>query len=195
VGLSQAILAAAALTRYDEAVTVNVGAVGGGTVVNRVPHEATAALEMRAFDPEVFRRTEAEILALESAVPRTRLIVTKRGETPSWPESEATLTALRFWQEAGEALGGRVVAEHRGGLSDANYLWPLGPTLDGLGPAGGCAHCSERSADGAKVPEFVAVDSFVPKTVLNLVALTRWWQGKGADMAGGGAEHSGGAGD
>jgi glutamate carboxypeptidase len=59
-----------------------------------------------------------------------------------------------------------VVPERRGGLSDANYLAHLGPTLDGLGPSGGCAHCSERSADGSKTPEFVETASFIPKAAL-----------------------------
>jgi glutamate carboxypeptidase len=58
-------------------------------------------------------------------------------------------------------------------LSDANYLCHLGPTLDGLGPGGANAHCSERSADGSKTPEYVEPDSFVPKTALNVLALLR----------------------
>ena len=61
----------------------------------------------------------------------------------------------------------------RGGLSDANYLCCLGPTLDGLGPGGANAHCSERSADGSKLPEFVEVDSFVPKAALDVLGLLR----------------------
>jgi glutamate carboxypeptidase len=62
---------------------------------------------------------------------------------------------------------------HRGGLSDANYLCHLGPTLDGLGPSGANAHCSERSSDGRKVPEYVDLSSFVPKATLNLLAIER----------------------
>jgi len=46
-----------------------------------------------------------------------------------------------------------------------------GPTLDGLGPSGDCDHCSERSADGSKVPEYVLPGSFVPKAELNIRAL------------------------
>ena len=61
----------------------------------------------------------------------------------------------------------------RGGLSDANYLYGLGPTLDGLGPSGGNAHCSERSADGTKLPEYVDVGTFVPKAALNALAMVR----------------------
>ena len=60
-----------------------------------------------------------------------------------------------------------VNCEERGGLSDGNLIWDAVPTLDGLGPWGDNDHCSERSPDGSKLPEFVEVSSFVPKAVLN----------------------------
>jgi glutamate carboxypeptidase len=44
-------------------------------------------------------------------------------------------------------------------------------TLDGLGPSGENAHCSERSEDGSKEQEYVLASSFVPKAVLNTVAI------------------------
>ncbi|HMQ56322.1 MAG TPA: hypothetical protein PKD98_29850, partial [Anaerolineae bacterium] len=80
---------------------------------------------------------------------------------------------LAVWQEAAESLGLRVEPERRGGLSDGNHIWRQIPTLDGLGPAGGNAHCSERSADGSKDQEYVLVSSFVPKALLNIVAILR----------------------
>ncbi len=43
------------------------------------------------------------------------------------------------------------------GLSDGNLIWDVVPTLDGLGPSGDNDHCSERSADGSKLPEYVDV--------------------------------------
>ena len=63
--------------------------------------------------------------------------------------------------------------EARGGLSDGNFLWEVLPTIDGLGPAGDNDHCSERSADGSKLPEYCEVSSFVPKAALNAVAILR----------------------
>ena len=65
----------------------------------------------------------------------------------------------------------------RGGLSSANHLSLLGPTLDGLGPFGGNAHCSERTADGSKLPEYVDPASFVPKAVMNALALLGMGEG------------------
>ena len=47
------------------------------------------------------------------------------------------------------------------------------PTLDGLGPWGDNDHCSERSADGTKLPEYVDVTSFMPKAALNALGILR----------------------
>jgi glutamate carboxypeptidase len=68
-------------------------------------------------------------------------------------------------------LGTNVQGEERGGLSDGNGLWDAVPTLDGLGPWGDNDHCSERSPDGSKLPEFVEISSFVPKALLNVLAI------------------------
>ena len=48
---------------------------------------------------------------------------------------------------------------------------PERPTLDGLGPCGGNLHASERSPDGAKLPEYVTPGSFVPKGLINYLAI------------------------
>ncbi len=61
--------------------------------------------------------------------------------------------------------------EERGGLSDSNLLWQAFPTLDGLGPVGANAHCSERSPDGSKEQEYMEAASFVPKAMLNLAGV------------------------
>jgi glutamate carboxypeptidase len=66
-----------------------------------------------------------------------------------------------------------VSIQERGGLSDGNLIWDAAPTLDGLGPWGDNDHCSQRSADGTKVPEYVEVSSFVPKALLNTVAILK----------------------
>ena len=70
-------------------------------------------------------------------------------------------------------MGWQVSSEQRGGLSDGNLLCAHFPTLDGLGPIGANAHCSERSPDGEKEQEYVEPASFVPKALLNLAAIKR----------------------
>lgn len=171
VQLASVIQQAAALTDYEQNVTVNIGHVRGGTVVNRVPHFAEIELEMRAFEPSTLHRTLAALHALaeaEPAVPDTVTMVQTLGESPPWPESEGSLRILETFQRAAASLGVTVGSEQRSGLSDANYLHIIGPTVDGLGPDGDNDHCSERSEDGTKVPEYVRTPSFVPKSVLNV---------------------------
>jgi glutamate carboxypeptidase len=170
VALCDAVQLAAAVTDQARALTVNVGRISGGTVLNRVPHEACAELEMRAFDPKVLNDAQRKIEALASDS-AAKITVDCLGTSPAWPAEERTFGAFSHWKSAAEKMSLHAVSVRRGGLSDANYLCHLGPTLDGLGPSGANAHCSERSADGSKVPEFVETDSFVPKAAMNVLAI------------------------
>ena len=176
VQLADTIQKAAAVTDYEREITVNVGLVEGGTVTNRVPHEAMARLEMRAFTPEAYETAVSQILAL--AGPGTissaadafpaQVNITWTRRTQPWPRNDATDQLCGIWQEAGAELGYTVLPEERGGLSDGNYFVDQIPTLDGLGPSGGSAHCSEQSEDGSKQQEHCYISSFVPKAMLNI---------------------------
>jgi glutamate carboxypeptidase len=90
-----------------------------------------------------------------------------------WPRNEATDRLFSTWEQAGQELGVAVGHEERGGLSDGNLIWDAVPTLDGLGPWGDNDHCSERSPDGTKLPEFVDRSSFVPKAMVNVRAIEK----------------------
>jgi glutamate carboxypeptidase len=94
-------------------------------------------------------------------------------ECRPWPRNPGTDGLYKVWKQAGDELGVLMNCEERGGLSDGNLIWDAVPTLDGLGPWGDNDHCSERSPDGSKLPEFVEVTSFVPKAVLNTTAILR----------------------
>lgn len=182
VQVAEIITQLSELTDYPAGLTVNVGSVTGGTVANRVPHEAQTELEMRAFDRDTYAAARAKILALEG--PGTvrsqdaeqlpsRVSVSVNDETVPWPRNATTDRLMALWQETGRDLGLDVRSEERGGLSDGNVLWNDFPTLDGLGPRGENSHCSEQSADGSKEQEWVDVASFVPKAVLNVRAILR----------------------
>lgn len=172
------------MTDYERGLTFNVGTVAGGTVINRVPHLATASVEMRAFSKEVYQDGIAAMLALNdhSSVSSAngdyacQVRVNVARKTAPWPRNEATDRLLAIWQEAAASLGYEVVPEERGGLSDGNYFWQEIPTIDGLGAAGGNAHCSQRSEDGRKDQEFCWVPAFVPKTMLNIAAVLKLLQ-------------------
>jgi len=164
----------AAQSNATEERTVNIGMIQGGTVVNRVPHAASAEWECRATDPAALQRADDVFASLTgTATNGAKLIAERTGHTSAWPGSVASEALFHLWHEAAAAMNLTAVSVPRGGLSDANHLWQLAPTLDGLGPHGGNAHCSERTADGSKLPEYVEPSSFVPKAVMNVLALLK----------------------
>jgi glutamate carboxypeptidase len=181
VQIADTIRQTAALTDYERNLTFNVGVVSGGTVSNRIPHYAEASVEMRAFDVDIFEEGIAGILALngQSSVHSVdgddpcQVKVELRGRVEPWAPNPATDRLLRIWQETAELLGMVVEREERGGLSDGNFFWQQVPSLDGLGPSGGNAHCSERSEDGRKDQEYIEIPSMVPKALLNAMAILR----------------------
>jgi glutamate carboxypeptidase len=171
----------AALTDYTRDLTFNVARVTGGTGLNRVPHLAVAEGEFRAFSPQVLAEAEAALgtLAGPGQVRSSadgyacNVEVELLSRSPPWPRNPATDSLMALWAQTARDLGMAVQGEQRGGLSDGNHLWDLVPTLDGLGPGGDNDHCSERSPDGTKVPEYLDLPSVVPKAMLNTLALVR----------------------
>jgi len=181
VQLSKTIHQIAALTDYSKDLTFNVGTAQGGTGFNRVPHEAFAEGEFRAFSREVYAQGRKSLLGragpAEVRSPaddyRCSVAIQILNETSPWAPNRETDSLFELWKQAGTELGLTLGREERAGLSDGNLLYDAVPTLDGLGPWGDNDHCSERSADGSKVPEFVAISSFVPKAMLNIAAILK----------------------
>jgi glutamate carboxypeptidase len=179
VQMAHTIQQIANLTDYDRELTFNVGRVSGGTVVNRVPHHVESNVEMRAYTPEVFESGVKNIFSLENQPSVSsakgdytcRISINITGQTEPWPDNSATENLLKTWKKSALPLGFDIRRERRGGLSDGNALWDSIPTIDGLGPYGANAHCSELSADGSKDQEFVNRSSFVPKALLNTLAI------------------------
>ena len=179
VQMARIIDRVASLTSYEQQITFNVGTVNGGTVMNRVPHLARALGEMRAFDKAIFEEGVGRLLALKDEVTVSsaedgygcRIEIKVTHESAPWNRNRETDKLYEHWQETAASLGWETIPEERGGLSDGNFLWDRYPTLDGLGPSGENAHCSERSEDGRKEQEYVLATSFVPKAVLNTMAI------------------------
>lgn len=178
--LADVVQQVAGLTDYEQDLTLNVGSIAGGTVINRVPHQASASVEMRAFAPQVFATAAQRMAAFDgySSVRSSQggyaclVQVHKLGEWAPWAPNPASQGLLDLWRGAGAGLGLEVTGQERGGLSDGNWTWDRVPTIDGLGPEGGNAHCSERSEDGAKDQEYILPASFVAKAQLNVLGIT-----------------------
>lgn len=181
VQLGQLLPRIAALTDYSRDLTVNVGTVSGGTVLNRVPHEAMAEGEFRAFNSDAYNHCKKTLLALSGAGDvcspvdgfRCDVKVEILTESRPWPRNAATDRLCEIWKQAGDETNYPTSLQERGGLSDGNMIWDVVPTLDGLGPWGDNDHCSERSADGSKLPEYVEISNFVPKAAANTFAIVK----------------------
>ncbi len=181
VQLASAALGIHGITDYSRDLTVNIGRIGGGGPLNRVPHNAWLEAEVRAYDPAVLDEAASRIAALEKAPGiasadgryRASIKTTLVQRCPAWPENPGTEKLFRHYSGAAAMLGRSLERENRGGLSDGNYVWDRVPVLDGLGPAGGNAHCSERTPDGAKDQEYAVIPSFIPKTMLSVLAVMR----------------------
>ncbi len=179
VQLNKTLQQVAQLTDYQRDLTVNVGSIRGGTVLNRVPHEAIAEGEFRAFSPHTYAHAKEALSALSGpgsvSSPADafacQVDVEILTECRPWPRNPQTERLFGLWQDTALRLGQGFEPQQRGGLSDANLIWDAVPTLDGLGPWGDNDHCSERDARGTKLPEFVQVSSFVPKALVNTLAL------------------------
>lgn len=179
--LAEVVQRVCQFTDYERGLTFNVGTITGGTVTNRVPHYAAADVEMRAFTAAVYDQGVASMMALnglstvQSASEQVpcQVRVSWLRKTKPWPRNEDTDRLFAIWQEAGVETGIEVLPEERGGLSDGNYFWDVIPSIDGLGAAGGNAHCSEQSADGSKEQEYCLPAAFVPKTIMNVTAVLK----------------------
>ncbi len=154
VELAHKILAISNLNTLFPGVTLNVTNVSSSERLNIVPDFARCHISVRAFTAQGLDQAAQalEQIAASRNVPdtRTRLIRT-HGRTPytATPEILQLVEAARL---EGEALGLNIIAEGKGGLSDANILMEAGvPTLDSLGPVGGGMHDLHR--------EFMRVDS------------------------------------
>lgn len=177
VALGELLPQMARISSQFEELTVNVATVKGGTVLNRVPHEAEAELEMRAFQDAVLEAALQEIRKLAEEVSKetgVNLRVELMGKSPAWPQDEKNLGIYECWAKIGESLGHKVQPMKRGGLSDANYVHHLGPTLDGLGASGGNAHSSQLRPEEGIEPEYIETASLLRRSLWNILALAEW---------------------
>jgi len=141
-------------------VTVNVGAIDGGTRPNIVAERAVMAIDMRARLLSEQQEAEAAIrdIVASSSVPG---VTTTLEVTAHHRPMEKTETSARLVDEAAriaDDLGFELDDTATGGGSDANTTAGAGvPTLDGLGPVGGNDHTPE---------EYIELSSIVPRTTL-----------------------------
>ncbi len=147
VELAHKILAIHNLNTLFPGVTLNVTKLTSSERLNIIPDVARCAISVRAFNVQGLELAAQalEQIAASTNVPDTRTqLIRFRSRTP-YTTTPEILQLVEAAQIEGEALGLNIVAEGKGGLSDANVLMEAGiPTLDSLGPTGGGMHDLNR---------------------------------------------------
>ncbi len=147
IELAHKMIAIHSLNNLFPGTTFNVTRISSSEPLNVVPDFARCHISVRAFDERSLQAAHntLEQIASGSSVPgtRTRLIRT-RARTPYIATPEI-LRLVEITRQEGQSLGLNIVAESKGGVSDANVLMEVGiPTLDSLGPVGGGMHDLNR---------------------------------------------------
>ena len=143
--IAHQILELEAMTDYEGGVTVNVGVVRGGTLLNVVPSDAEIEIDVRVPNEADAERMD---VVLRRAIPRfdgVRIEVEGGWNRPPFVRSERGERLYRAASDLAGTLGFELPETMRGGVSDGNFSAALGrPTLDGLGCGGHGAHAEDE---------------------------------------------------
>jgi glutamate carboxypeptidase len=177
-GRSAIVAAADAVMRLDalngkrEGVTINIGAVDGGSPVNMVPDGAVVRFNVRVPDAASRAWIEAEVAGVVAAVGGRDGIHTHlhggvtRGPKPMTPVQQKLFGWVR---EAGADLGVDLQWHATGGVCEGNNLFAAGcPNIDTLGVRGANLHSDQ---------EYALKSSFGERAKLSFLMLDRFARG------------------
>jgi glutamate carboxypeptidase len=164
--MSHHVITVQKLTDYARGTTLNVGVIHGGTVSNVVPDQAEIEVDVRFLQPGEWERLEGEMKKLKPLLDGTSVDVTGSLNRPPMPFDETMKSTFEKARSIAAGIGMELKAGGTGGVSDANFVAPLGiPVLDGMGAVGEGYH-SER--------EYIFESSLEEKKQL-LIELIRKW--------------------
>ncbi|WP_426438116.1 M20 family metallopeptidase [Bradyrhizobium genosp. P] len=138
--LGNVIQALEAMNDLTRGVTVNVGAVKGGTKPNVIAEEAYAEVDMRVPTLADADDLVPRILGLTSRTDGVSVKVVGELNRPPFEKSNAGAALYEHAKTLAAELGFDLVDVFTGGGSDGNFTAPHTATLDGLGVDGKGAH-------------------------------------------------------
>jgi glutamate carboxypeptidase len=154
IELAHKMIAVHNLNSRFPGVTFNVTRISSSEQLNVVPDAARCHISVRAFHEHGLDMAAAalEQIAAGCSIPGTQTHLTRtRGRIP-YEATPQNMQLVEIAQAEAKGLGFELVAESKGGVSDANLLMHMGiPTLDSLGPIGGGMHDLKK--------EYLRVDS------------------------------------
>jgi glutamate carboxypeptidase len=165
--ISRKIIELQALTDRERGVSVNVGTVSGGIVINMVAPSATAGVDMRYIQRA---ERDATIAKIEGIIAHSHLAGTKAtlqilGEFKPLVQTSDSKGLYELYAACARDLGQAVREEFAGGCADSGFAASVGaPTICGVGPIGGRAHSPD---------EYLEIDSIVPRAQALALAIMR----------------------
>jgi glutamate carboxypeptidase len=132
-------------TDLSKGLTVNVGAIRGGTQSNVVAAECTAEVDVRILKASDAPRVERMFHALKTTDRACRLTVSGGINRPPMERKAGTIALFKQAKKLAAEIGFTLDEASTGGGSDGNFTAALGvPTLDGMGSIGAGAHAAQE---------------------------------------------------
>lgn len=170
---AELVLGLEALNENGHGVTVNVGAIDGGSAVNIVPDLAVVRFGARAPDEAAADWTNGQVkVLLQRALQRDGITGHLHGGfyRPPKPRNAAQQALFDAVSATGRAAGLELTFEDTGGVCEGNNIFAAGvPNVDTLGVMGGRIHSAE---------EYVVVASFAERATLSAFLLNRIADGR-----------------
>ncbi|MFT4059128.1 MAG: hydrolase [Legionella sp.] len=174
--LAEIITAVHQLNDQREGVTINVGKIAGGEVLNMVPDKAVAKLDVRFSQPEDQQWVNQEFAKILHKFKQQDYTLTIQGAfgRPVKKVCLGTKHLFKRIQSLGKELGLSIDWQDSGGCCDGNNLAQHGlPVLDTLGVRGGNIHSPE---------EYILLDSLSERAALSALIMLDLAQGGLEDL-------------
>jgi glutamate carboxypeptidase len=147
IELAHKMIAIHHLNSLFPGVTFNVTRISSSEPLNVVPDSARCHISVRAFNQRGLdlAATALDQIVAGCSIPDTQTRLTRTRGRLAYEATPQVMRLVEIAQSEAKGLGIELVAESKGGVSDANLLMEVGvPTLDSLGPIGGGMHDLNR---------------------------------------------------
>ena len=156
--LARQLLAISKFVDVKRGLTLNAGLVQGGTRVNVVAAEATAAFDVRVARMKDAAGIDKKLRSLKPFNRKCKLEITGTVDRPPMERTAGVAMLYAKAVQIAREMGLKLEESATGGGSDGNFTAALGvPTLDGLGGVGDGAHAVHEFITIAELPRRAAL--------------------------------------
>ena len=164
--LAKQIIEISKLTDLKRGLTLNVGAIVGGTRVNVIAAEASAWIDVRIARIKDAAGIDRKLHSLKPFNRKCRIEITGGLNRPPMERTAGVAAVFKKASQIAKDLGWTLQEAAVGGGSDGNFTAALGiPTLDGLGGVGEGAHATHESVLISELPRRAALLAHLIETV------------------------------